>query len=70
MKITSLWVVTRPTKNSTIGDICFLAETPTSLYRQFAGGLTPEEIVAFYDNQEEAEEAARLELHAVQNRAK
>ena len=64
MKINSLWVVTKPTSRSTLQDICFRVELPHDLYRQFTGGLNPDDVVAFYDNQNSAEEKARHELHA------
>ena len=68
MKISSLWVVTKPTPRSTMQDICFRVELPLDLYKQFVGGLNPDDIVAFYDNQNSAEEKARHELHAAQRR--
>ena len=68
MKISSLWVVTKATSRSTMQDICFRVELPLDLYRQFMGGLDPDNIVAFYDNQSAAEEKARHELHAAQHR--
>ena len=68
MKISSLWVVIKPTPRSTIQDICFRVELPFGLYKQFMGGLAPADIVAFYDNQNSAEEKARHELHTAQHR--
>ena len=68
MKISSLWVVTKPTPYSTMNDICFRVELPKGLYHQFMGGLNPDDVVAFYDNQNSAEEKARHELHAAQHR--
>jgi hypothetical protein len=49
-------------------DICFRVELAQDLYNQFMGGLRPDDIVAFYDNQNSAEEKARHELHAAQHR--
>ena len=47
-------------------DVCFRVELPLDLYQQFMGGLNPDDIIAFYDNQNSAEEKARHELHASQ----
>ena len=62
MKISRLWVVTKPTPRSTLQDICFQVELPIGLYNQFMGGLDPNDVVAFYDNQNAAEEKARHQL--------
>jgi hypothetical protein len=49
-------------------DICFRVELPLDLYNQFMGGLNPDDVIAFYDNQNSAEEKARHELHAAKHR--
>jgi len=51
--IKSFWVVTTPTKESTIDDICFEA-TPAQLAMQAHGGLNAADIEAVYDNEKEA----------------
>jgi hypothetical protein len=61
MKITGLWIVTKPTPISTMGDIVFYADLKV-LGRQFLGGLKPEEIIGAYDNQPEAEQAGKAAL--------
>lgn len=70
MKISSLWVVTKPTPRSTMQDICFRVELPFDIYKQFMGGLNPADIVAFYDNQNSAEEKARHDLHSALDRTR
>jgi hypothetical protein len=64
MKIAGLWIVTKPTPVSTLGDLVFYADLK-GLGRQFLGGLTPEEIVGAYDNQPEAEQAGQAALMQV-----
>lgn len=65
MKVSSLWLVTKPTPRSVMADICFRVELPLDLYHQFMGGLKPDEIIAFYDDRSSAEQKAKHELHKV-----
>ena len=59
--ITTLWIVTRPTRLSTLADICFETTLPDGLYNQFMGGLHPFNIVGCYISAEDAKrEAERL----------
>lgn len=62
MKISSFWVVTKPTKNSELGDICFHC-TPQEFARQIKGGLQEDEIHSVYDNRSSAEEKAKWLIH-------
>lgn len=64
MKISSFWVVTYPTKISTIDDICFRC-TPQEFIRQAKGGLEEDNIVAVYEDEFSAKEKAEFLLHAV-----
>lgn len=58
MKLTSIWIVTKPTRVSTVEDICFNTDAP-GLALQFKGGLDPESIHAFYTSEQEAKGAAQ-----------
>ena len=58
MKVKRIWVVTKPTKISTLEDICFSADM-RYLYLQFAGGLEPDNVHAFYTTEKEAKTAAK-----------
>ena len=49
-KHTKFWVVTMPTKNSTLADILFESDL-TGLALQFCGGLVIADINAIYDNE-------------------
>lgn len=60
MKLSKLWIVTKPTPYSELGDIFFDA-TMRDLYYQFHGGLEPHHIHGVYTEPEEArQEAERL----------
>lgn len=65
MKITTLWVVTRPTDLSVLDDICFQTDL-IGLGLQFLGGLKTTEVVAAFTEREEAQSLARklLAIHA------
>lgn len=60
-KITSFYVVTKPTRSSGLQDICFQADFPY-MERQFKGGLTAKEIVGVYSTKTEATEIAKKEI--------
>ena len=53
-EIGSFWVVTKPTKDSTIADCCF-SSTINNMIIQKQGGLKQEEIVGFFKDKEDAE---------------
>lgn len=53
MKDKEMWVVTRPTLNSEMADICYKSSIK-NLMLQTMGGLKFEEIVAVYDNEKRA----------------
>ena len=55
--IEKFWIVTIPTRRSTIGDICFETDWQ-GIENQFRGGLKADEIRAVYDNEGEAKEHA------------
>jgi len=57
-QVFSFWIVTRPTKVSTVGDICFMASAE-SLLVQGKGGLSPDEIFGMYLDGVEAETVAK-----------
>lgn len=69
MKISSFWVVTKPTKFSTLQDIVYRS-TPQEIGLQFLGGLKPENVVAFYDDESSAMEKGRLLIHKEQRNEK
>jgi len=58
MKITRVWVVVKPTEHSTLEDICFQVEL-AELYKQYQGGLKPEDVYSFYDGKAAAETVAK-----------
>lgn len=62
MKISHFWVVTKPNRLSTIEDIVFRS-TPQEIGKQFIGGLKPENVVSFYDNEDSAMRAGELLIH-------
>jgi len=49
----TMWVVTRAARDSTLADVCFAA-SPKDLMVQVRGGLEPDQVVAVFDNEEEA----------------
>lgn len=53
MKLTTFWVVTKPTRESTLGDICFEVE-PVHFIRQVKGGLDESDEPEFYTEAKEA----------------
>lgn len=65
MKITKFFIVTKPNVDSELGDICFEADVQR-LQLQFLGGLDHSDIVAVFDNEEEAENLALDLLHEIQ----
>ena len=62
--ITTLWIVTRPTRSSTLADICFETTLPDGLYNQFMGGLKPDDIVGCFISAEDAKLEAEYLLAA------
>ena len=65
MKISSFWVVIKPTVLSTLNDIVFRS-TPQDIGLQFLGGLKPEDIVAFYDDEDSAKTKGKILIHKMQ----
>lgn len=57
MKLENIWVITKPTPNSEMVDICFETDMP-GLWLQFAGGLRADEIIGLYTERQEAEKVA------------
>ena len=55
--ITSFYIVTKPNRNSTLEDICFMTYAG-GLILQGRGGLEPDEIYGMYLDKTEAENAA------------
>jgi len=56
-QIEKFWIVTMPTRRSTVGDICFETDW-LGLENQFRGGLKADDIRAVYENEDEAKEHA------------
>lgn len=52
------WVVTNPTKDSTLADICFESDAH-ALELQFKGGLNSADVCGFYISESAAKETAR-----------
>lgn len=57
MKIEKFWIVTKPTKVSTLGDILFKSDVH-GLQLQFLGGLKSENIHGIYTDEAEAKQEA------------
>lgn len=55
----SFWVVIVPTPDSTVEDICFKS-SPREIGYHFLGGMKPEEVVGFYDNERTAKNLAAM----------
>ena len=62
----ALWIVTKATPDSTLADILFQADWHR-LALQFAGGLSPDEIVGWFDDGSEAKQIALQEMARVQS---
>jgi len=52
-RVDAIWIVTRPTQVSTLADIVFQTSVPL-LANQFRGGLSPDDIMGVYLNEQEA----------------
>jgi hypothetical protein len=57
MEIKEFWVVTKPTEDSTVADICFKS-TPQKIGLQFFGGLKADDVIGFFDCGDQAESLA------------
>lgn len=66
-KINKFWVVTKPTRYSTLPDILFRADIKY-MRNQFVGGLDKNSIVGIYEYKNEAEKIARKLLRARRKR--
>ena len=53
----TMWVVTRAARDSTLADVCFAA-SPKDLMLQVRGGLETDEVIAVFDNEQEAKDLA------------
>jgi len=60
-KITKFWVVTKPTKQSTLIDILFQRDMK-GMQNQFLGGLKGSEIIGTFTTKTEAEKVAKMAL--------
>lgn len=58
MKLKTLHIVTFPTPNSTLPDICFSVDY-LGLQRQFKGGLEAKEIAGIFSTKQEACKCAK-----------
>ncbi len=65
MRILKAWVVTDPTRDSTLADICFETSVPEGLHRQFLGGLSMDQHPTLFTDRAEAEAEAHLRLVAM-----
>jgi hypothetical protein len=59
-----IWCVTDPTRESTLGDVCFQTSL-RSLERQFRGGLSIRDTPTIFTDRAEAEGEAHLRLVAM-----
>ena len=60
-KVQNFWVVTKPTKRSTLVDILFRADMKR-MELQFKGGLSGSEIIGTFTTKNEAEKVAKMAL--------
>jgi len=60
-KVQKFWVVTKPTKRSTLVDILFSADMKR-MELQFKGGLSGIEIIGTFKMKNEAEKVAKMAL--------
>lgn len=60
-KVQSFWVVTKPTKRSTLIDILYSADMKR-MKLQFKGGLSVSEIIGTFTTKNEAEKVAKMAL--------
>jgi hypothetical protein len=60
-KVQNYWVVTKPTKRSTLIDILFSADMKR-MELQFNGGLSGSEIIGTFITKTEAEKVAKMAL--------
>jgi hypothetical protein len=60
-KVQNFWVVTKPTKRSTLIDILFSADMKRMELR-FKGGLSGSEIIVTFITKTEAEKVAKMAL--------
>jgi len=60
-KVKNFWVVTKPTKISTLVDILFSADMKR-MELQFKGGLSGSEIIGTFTTKSEAEKIAKMAL--------
>jgi len=63
-EIKTFWVVTKPTRFSTLADVCF-ETSAEGLYFQFAGGLELRNLHGTYTDEESAAREARALLEQV-----
>ena len=63
MQISKLWIVTRPSRFSTLEDVCFEADFKR-LYLQVLGGLNPDDVVGMYADKQSAQDTAKRLIHA------
>ncbi len=60
-KVQNFWVVTKPTKRSTLIDILFCADMKR-MELQYKGGLSGSEIIGTFTTKNEAEKVAKMAL--------
>lgn len=60
-KVQNFWVVTKPTKRSTLVDILLSADMKR-MELQFKGGLSGSEIIGTFTTKSEAEKIAKMAL--------
>jgi len=66
MRLKKVFIVERPKTLSAIEDVCYGVDW-LDLQRQFAGGLHAGDILAVYDNGEEAREHAQKALEEMRS---
>lgn len=60
-KISNFWVVTKPTKQSTLIDILFQSDMKR-MQNQFLGGLKSSDIIGIFTTKTESEKVAKMAL--------
>ena len=68
-RVDAIWIVTRPTQVSTLADLVFQTSVPL-LEKQFRGGLSPDDIMGVYLNEQEARAVGASLLAGTRKEAK
>ena len=67
MRLEKIWIVTKPTHESTINDILFDCDIDR-LYLQFLGGMRPHDVAGMFTDQLEATMEAKILLNETEGK--